>query len=478
MVSKHYDTLIVGTGFASAFFLYEYLKWAPENERILVLERGSVNQGSPGKKYAETKGIPSHTTFINLNPSKFWLQKIGFGGGTCWLGNTPRMHPNDFHTQTLYGRGDDWPFGYDELESYYCDAEEIMGIAGLDSPIYPRSRPYPLPAHRFNAFDRELAKKYPGKYLPMPSARASTFDSGRSVCCTNGVCSTCPIAAKFQVDFHLSQIFKDPRVTLVTEANVKALEIANNRVTGAYYEKEGSMYEMSCNLAAVGAHGIMTPFIFLKSGLNDPALGRYLNEQIGVHVDILLDKIQNYDGSQLMTGFGVMKLDGDFRREHPGFYVGNWNLPWLRAERGRWRERGAIFLTFEELPQKRNYVAISKDDPDFPEVNYLDHSDYGKRGLALAESFVDELLTGLPVESYKVRHPKNLGGQIHIQGTTRMGADPQNSVVDDCQVHHNVRNLLALGSGVFPTCPAANPTLTLVALSLRAARKLFSNKSK
>jgi choline dehydrogenase-like flavoprotein len=57
-------------------------------------------------------------------------------------------------------------------------------------------------------------------------------------------------------------------------------------------------------------------------------------------------------------------------------------------------------------------------------------------------------------------------GGHHI-GTARMGVDPRSSVVDaDCRVH-SVRNLFVAGSAVFPTSSQANPTLTLVAMSLR-----------
>lgn len=467
-----YDLVVVGTGFASSFFLLEYLKWARPNAKILVLERGRINNGSPGMEYSKHKGISFDRTIENLNPSKGWVQKIGFGGGTCWTGNTPRMHPNDFKTKTLYDHSVDWPFDYTELEQYYCDVEEYMGIAGLNESNYPRSRPYPLKAHRLNALDKAIAKKYPGMHLPMPSARASETGAGRAPCCSNGVCETCPVAAKFQVDFHMRRIYSDSRVELITEANVKQLDIAAQQVNAVIYEKNGEEHKAFCEFSAIGAHGIMTPYILLRSGLKDAALGKYLNEQIAVDVDILLDGLKNYDGSQITTGFGVMMLDGEFRKEHPGFLLENWNIPWLRAERGRWQERGFMKLVFEEIPQERNCVTISKSDSSKPAVNYIDNSEYGKKGFALAEKFVADLLEGLPVESYKVNVPITLDGEAHIQGTTRMGVDESISVVDASQIHHKVRNLIALGSGVFPTCPAANPTLTLSALSVRAARKL------
>ncbi|MDB5947549.1 MAG: oxidoreductase-like protein, partial [Ramlibacter sp.] len=62
-------------------------------------------------------------------------------------------------------------------------------------------------------------------------------------------------------------------------------------------------------------------------------------------------------------------------------------------------------------------------------------------------------------------------GGHHI-GTARMGTDPRTSVVDaDCKVH-SVDNLFVAGSAAFPTSSQANPTLTLIALSLRLADRL------
>jgi choline dehydrogenase-like flavoprotein len=60
----------------------------------------------------------------------------------------------------------------------------------------------------------------------------------------------------------------------------------------------------------------------------------------------------------------------------------------------------------------------------------------------------------------------------HHLGTTRMSTDPREGVVDrDCRVH-GVANLFIAGSGVFPTAGHANPTLTIVALSIRLAAQL------
>jgi choline dehydrogenase-like flavoprotein len=62
-------------------------------------------------------------------------------------------------------------------------------------------------------------------------------------------------------------------------------------------------------------------------------------------------------------------------------------------------------------------------------------------------------------------------GGHHI-GTARMGNDPHSSVVNaDCRLH-DVANLYIAGAATFPTSSQANPTLTVVALTLRLAEHL------
>ena len=62
----------------------------------------------------------------------------------------------------------------------------------------------------------------------------------------------------------------------------------------------------------------------------------------------------------------------------------------------------------------------------------------------------------------------------HHLGTARMGHDPRTSVVDrNCRVH-GVANLFVASAATFPTSSQANPTLTVVALSLRLASRLRS----
>ncbi len=73
--------------------------------------------------------------------------------------------------------------------------------------------------------------------------------------------------------------------------------------------------------------------------------------------------------------------------------------------------------------------------------------------------------------------PSNLSGAWHHMGTTRMHESPTHGVVDpNCRVH-GLDNLYVAGASVYPTAGAANPTLTLVAMSLRLSDHLKSKLS-
>jgi choline dehydrogenase-like flavoprotein len=473
-MSEKFDAVVVGTGFASSFFLREYLEHASSDTRVLVLERGRKLPFAWKVEHRRNSDVDFAQAIINKTPHKPWIQNIAFGGGSCWTGTAPRPHPSDFEMKTRYGVGDDWPFGYEELEPYLTEVEYIMSVAGVDEGPFPRSRPYPTPPHTINSFDEVLAKKYPGEHLTMPSARATAPSAGRALCCGNGICSNCPIGAKFQVDLHMTDVYADPRVTLRLECRVERLGIEGGQVREVYYTQDDQLRQVGCELAIVGAHAIASPHILLRSGLDDPALGRYLHEQWSVPVQLNLDGIDSLDGSQQVTGLGVMFHDSLDRTKMAACNVENWNVPWLRAERGRWRQRALIKFVIEDLPSPENYVGVSSEDETKPEVYYPTRSEYAQRTVDAVPRLVEELIDGLPVEDYVVVEEEGLGSSAHIQGTTRMGTDPESSVVDANLVHHKVRNLLVLGSGAFPSCPAANPTLILSALSVRAARELMT----
>jgi choline dehydrogenase-like flavoprotein len=470
---QNYEIIVVGTGFASSFFLQAMLKKLPAAARVLVLERGKKYSHQWQLEHKEEFGKLREDTFVNRNPRKPWVHTPVFGGGSnCWWGCTPRFMPADFALKTRYGVGRDWPVSYDDLEPFYQEAEELMAISGPSGATpYPRSRPYPQPPHRFTDPDRILKKAYPDQFFEMPCARARIATSRRPACCASGVCELCPMDAKFTIMNELAWVYDDPRVTLALDSRVEAVDMEGGRATGVQYvDAAGAAQRARATLVALGANALFNPHILLRSGLKHPQLGARLNEQLSVSGVFDLDGIDNFQGSTSLTGHGYMLYDGPHRAQQGACLIETSSIPDLRLERGKWRRRMQIKFIIEDLPDERNRVGVYGKDPAFPEVYYEQPSSYGLRALEGLWSKLETVLKPLPIERL---HGKIFNKtEAHILGTVVMGNDPADSVVDRKLAHHQVRNLLVLGGSAFPTSSPANPTLTIAALSLWAAHQV------
>jgi choline dehydrogenase-like flavoprotein len=470
--NEKYDVILVGTGFASSFFLLEYLRLAQKPSRILVLERGQIRshewQLDNRKRESEID-----QSFTNRTPDKKWNFSLDFGGGSnCWWACTPRMLPEDFQLHSKYGVGSDWPLTYEDLEEYYCRAEEIMAVSGAqDGTPFPRSRPYPQPPHRFSNVDRLLKKAFPDQFFIQPTARPTQNVGSRPACCASGVCGLCPIDSKFTVLNSLMHLYEQPNVRLMTGATVQAIDIANSTATGVSFLKDGREARADGDLIVLGANAIFNPFILQRSGLAHRLLGKRLSEQVSVNVRVYLNGVDNFNGSTSITGHGYMLYAGQHRADRAAALIETWNMPMIRDVRGRWRQVVYLKVIFEDVPQETNFVRMGSDDPARPEVVFRGHSSYAQRGLDSLPSQLTRVLEPLPVEEITIKEKPNTT-ESHVIGTTVMGNDSEQSIVDKNLVHHRVRNLVVLGSSCFPTASPANPTLTICALSLRSANEL------
>ena len=482
--SDRFDVVAVGTGFATSFFLHRYLARSGSSVRVLVLEAGGKT--THAEQLAQAKNSLEHANnlrdtackrrFVNRpmgDKHKHWRFVRGFGGTSVWwVACTPRMMPSDFRTRSLYGVGEDWPFDYGELEPYYCDAEDLMGVSGPsdDSP-YPRSRPYPFGAYRPTEPDRALKRAFPDSFFAHPGARSIAPVPGqRGACCGSGVCQLCPVDAKFTVLNGMESVYADPRVELRTNAEVLSLDIEGGRVAGLVYRSGAEERAAHGDLVVLGANGFFNPLIMQNSGLDHPELGKGLCEQNSRGVFIELDGMNNYQGSSVSTGLGYMFYDGEHRKRKGAAMVQTLNRPELMHVRGRWLQKLQVNFVFEDFRRADNLVRPNSDDPTKPEAVFHDHSDSTVRGHAEVESDVQTLLAALPVKTYEIGERWHTDS--HIMGTHVMGADPASSVTDPDGVHHEFRNLVVLGSGSFPTAACANPTLTLSAMALRSAERL------
>jgi choline dehydrogenase-like flavoprotein len=470
-----YDVIVVGTGFASSFFLMRYLESAAPNARILVLERGNEDTKAWQLANRLHTSIDPDNLVENDNPAKEWYTSPGFGGNSkCWMGGTTRMMPGDFKLRSRYGVGLDWPIAYDDLEPYYGVAEQVMLVSGpADSPM-PRSRAAPLVPHRFSDPDSLLKRRFPDGWYQMSTARASVATGRRGICCATGICGLCPVDAKFTVENGLAEIYRDPRVTLELRAEVKTVETAAGVAQAVNYLSANRDERAAADLIVLGASALFNPHILLRSGFDHPLIGRRLHEQMPVYVTVDLKNVKCYNGSTVLTGLGYLFYEGDHRAEHAACMIETWNSPFpyrpdgaLRLEPNRWNERLILGFLFDDIPDDRNRITVSSRNPSVARVHFEDYSEYAKKAADRIPQMIDKLAEALPIERIV---GTSLGTTAaHIQGTVVMGNDPATSVVDRYLVHHEYRNLLVLGASAYPTASPAYPTLTVSALSLWAA---------
>jgi len=65
------------------------------------------------------------------------------------------------------------------------------------------------------------------------------------------------------------------------------------------------------------------------------------------------------------------------------------------------------------------------------------------------------------------------GYGIHEMGTARMGRDPKTSVLNQFLRTHDIANIYVLDASSFVSSACQNPTLTIMALSVRACDHLM-----
>jgi choline dehydrogenase-like flavoprotein len=479
MKQDHYDLVIVGTGFASTFFLKKYLSKAGPDKKVLVLEKGhfypqaerlKVKKGlhSEFEKYEQ----PWQDNINNLSDFKEWPFTTAYGGSSnCWWGCTPRFMPNDFKLHSMYGVGQDWPVSYDELDPYYYEAEDIMSVSGPEETPFPRKGKYPLPPHAFTLVDKILHKKYGSQYISQPGARASRATAHRNGCLAFSTCETCPVNAKFTIENSGLTVFQDERVELVYGAQVYSLELDNTIVKSVLFSKDGKDQSVKAEVVVLGTNPFFNSNILLNAGDQNPFTGRGLGEQLGMQVLIYLENMTNAGGSNWVNANGYMLYDGAHRKDYAACLIEANNAPYdIRLERGKYLNVASFRMVFEDLPLDSNFISKGADRFK-PDVHFKDRSAYTLKGVENMKKKLPEILSCLPVEELKYLPPASHEG--HIIGGTRMSADPALGVVDKHMIHHQYRNLFVLGAGSFTTFGPSNPTLTLSAMSLFAADKSF-----
>jgi choline dehydrogenase-like flavoprotein len=321
---------------------------------------------------------------VQRGPRKYGSTYTRFQGGSTlhWLGVCLRMLPEDFELRSRYGRGRDWPLGYQALESWYRQAERAIGVAadvadqthhgiefaaGYDYPMrrIPPSYSDTVLAAAVDGMPVRLGeddvslkvRSYPaarnsvprGGYRPVGAVDIRPEGQGLDPyvgerCAGNTSCTPiCPIQAKYNAGKSLAQA--DPALLEVV-AQAVASKLHADPVSGEVQGVEYRRYEDPSSprhtvhtargrVYLLAAHAVENAKLMLASGLGGASgmLGRNLMDHPSIYAwGLAKAHIGPYRGPLSTSGIDDMR-GGAFRVRHAAFRVDIGNDGW-RATTG------------------------------------------------------------------------------------------------------------------------------------------------
>lgn len=502
------DALIIGTGPGGAPLLW---RLASAGLKVVALEAGKW--WNPAEDFATDE---RHQRFLFWNDERLSAgdNPIGFGnnnsgtgvGGTTlhYTAFTPRAHPDDFCLYSDFGVGVNWPLGYADIEPYYAEVEAILGVSGPKTYPWGPPRQYPSPPLPLNgpALLMERGCNALGiRTSPAANAALSSpyFIPGlgwRAACTNRGFCQAgCTVGAKASMDVTFIPLAVAAGAEIRPECFVTRIETRGDQVTGVVYIKEGMEHRQRCRALFLCAGAIETPRLLLLNqlALDSGQVGRNFMAHPGVQVwgefeaevrpwkgipaSLISEDTHrpqarwpevDFAGGYLLQSIGVMPVTyaSQYARSQHRFGAE------LREHINRYNHFAGIDILGDCLPYPENFVelAAENDDRGLPKPRVHFTAGENERKLSRhAESLMREI--------WRAAGGRNLWAYprfAHIIGTCRMGDDPVDSVVNSAGRSHEISNLYVCDNSVFPSALSVNPSLTIMALSMRTADKFLA----
>lgn len=423
-----------------------------------------------------------------------------------------------------------WGITYDEIEPYYDKFEKTIGVSGEEAEFTgKRSDSYPLPPLKktplMGLFEKATKNLGYHPYI-MPAANASEAyenPDGQKL----NACEYCAFCQEYGCEHDAKGT---PGVTVIptaqetgnyelrTNAKVKRILYEDNQATGVLYEdtQTGEEYEQPADIVALTAYTFSNIKLLLLSEIGEPynpktskgIIGKNFTEHTpSAHTVItgFFDQKFNLYASSGALGMTFEDYNADnFDHSDLNFIHGG-NIEVYQGDYGpiannpvpegtpAWGEefkKNSIYYYFRTTsllvqfaipPFKGHYVDL---DPTYTDDNgdpllrvTFDYSD-NDRNLSKfladkAEGVLKEMGADIVDKNPVSGHYEPDFSWGHSAGGAIMGDNPETSAVNNYWQMWEMDNLFVCGAATFPHFPSLNPTLTIGALTYRAAEGMI-----
>ena len=494
------DICIIGAGAAGISMA---LDWLNTPYKVILLEGG-------GFEYDEDvqdlyTGPITGQRYFPLRSSRLHL----FGGTTGhWGGLCSPLDPLDFKERS-WVPDSGWPIDLNDLHPYYEKAHDLLDLGPYNYQMeywreqYPDMEPFPLddgvvwskmwqfsPPTRYGKKYRETLENATNIHL-YTYANCTEIEANESASAINQIRIKNKEGKMHRVraQHYILACGAIQNARLLLASNRKMVNGLGNQndLVGRYFMEHLEIKSAELWLSKPYS----TSLYGYRSTVRRPRAEIAIREEVQ-------EEYQMLNGTTSLTYLPVAReqkaLIDLWENEDPRLAFDNFakNFRKSRDYYGEETEAGhkrayELYTRMEQAPNPQSRVSLDreKDSLGVPRASLhwklteLDRNSIRKLyeiiGLQVGIHGVgrvrfDEFLW--EEESEKI--PDTLGGGWHHMGTTKMHDDPKRGVVNSqCQVH-GISNLFIGGSSCFSTAGAPNPTLTLVALSLRLSDYLKS----